>query len=393
MRRRTCPRAAGSASSSRPRSANAPGRSPTGPRSRASRWSAGWSCCRPNPTTPRAQADYFRLALGPLEKRPQPIYCARRRRIVFIPSVWAKFLAAREVNDLFHESPLEDRLWDAFKGAGIAAERQWFERGRGQLYCLDFALFCPQRNIDVECDGDAWHANPDQARLDNRRNNFLEQRGWHVLRFNTAQLRRELPDCVRHVTNTVHRCGGLRLPDGTLWPAGRRPRAEPIAPSPNGKTRLSAPPPTAIPEPQTEAARRVDLGRLLLLPQQQKRRARLADLRKRHGTAAVARELMRALDDFAPRVRQRAVWCLGELGAHPVTEEALAGCLRRETNRNVRRPAYSACAKVGSGEMEEAILARLAQEDKQVLEYALNALARCGSLRAVAPIRRVLEQE
>jgi HEAT repeat protein len=132
---------------------------------------------------------------------------------------------------------------------------------------------------------------------------------------------------------------------------------------------------------------------LLVLPQQQERRARLADLRKRHRVAAVARELMRALEDFAPRVRQRAAWCLGELGAHPVTGEALAGCLRRETNRNVRRLAYSACAKVGSGGLEETILARLAQEDGRVLEYALKALARCGSLQAVASIRRVLEQE
>lgn len=345
------------------------------------------------PDHPRAHADYFRLALGPLERRPQPIYCARRRRIVFIPSVWAKFLAAREVNDLFHQSPLEDRLWDAFKGAGIAAERQWFEGSRRERYCLDFALFCPQRNIDVECDGDAWHANPEQARRDNRRNNFLEQRGWHVLRFSTAQLTHELPDCVRHVTNTIHRCGGLRLPDGSLWPAGKRQRPEPIVLPPNRTVSPPAPMPAAAPEPPHAPARQVELGRLLLLPRQEERHALLTDLRQRHGVEAVARELVRALEDFAPRVRERAVWCLGELGAHPLVVAAMAGCLRREANRNVRRLAYSACVKVGSGELEEAILARLEREDKQVLEYALKALARCGSVQAVASIRRVLERE
>ncbi len=135
------------------------------------------------------------------------------------------------------------------------------------------------------------------------------------------------------------------------------------------------------------------MGRLLLLPQQPQRRALLADLRRRHGVDALARELVRAPDDFAPRVRERAVWCLGELGTHPLVAEVLAGCLRREANRNVRRRAYSACAKVGSGELEEAILARLAREDKQVLEYAVKALARCGSLQALPAIRRVLDRE
>jgi very-short-patch-repair endonuclease len=345
------------------------------------------------PAHPRALADYFRLALGPLEKRPQPIYCARRRHIVFIPTVWAKFLAAREVNDLFHQSPLEDRLWSVFKDVGIAAERQWFEGKGPQRYCLDFALFCPEHNIDVECDGDTWHANPEKARLDNQRNNYLEQRGWHVLRFNTAQLTQELPDCVRHVTNTIHRCGGLRLPDGTLWPVARRRSLEPCASAPHRAVPLPVPVPSAAPEPTTEPPRRVELGRLLLVSRQQERRTILADLRQRYGVDSVIEELVRALDDFTPRIRERAVWCLGEWDACPRIEKALSDCLRRESNRNVRRLAYSACAKLGTGELEEAILARLPQEEDRVLESALKALTRCGSVQAVAPIRQVLERE
>src|SRR5204862_3715458 len=119
---------------------------------------------------------YYRLALGPLQERGEPSFSRRRRRIVFIPSIWHKFATALEINDLHHGSPLEDRLWAAFKQEGIEAERQWFERRAETIYCLDFALFCPQRNIDVECDGDMWHSNPKRARGDNQRNNFLEQR-------------------------------------------------------------------------------------------------------------------------------------------------------------------------------------------------------------------------
>jgi hypothetical protein len=124
---------------------------------------------------PRAEELYYRLALGDLQRRADPIFSRRRRRIVFIPSVWHKFVTALEINDLHHGSPIEDRLWAAFKQEGIEAERQWFE-GRGEtLYCLDFALFCPQRNIDVECDGDTWHASPERARVDNDRNNYTSR--------------------------------------------------------------------------------------------------------------------------------------------------------------------------------------------------------------------------
>jgi very-short-patch-repair endonuclease len=337
---------------------------------------------------PRASAWYYRLALGPLEKRPEPIYCYRRRRIVFISSVWSKFVTAREINDLYHESPLEDRLWTAFQNEGVAAERQWFTGKGRHRYCLDFALFCPQRNIDVECDGDAWHANPEKARQDNERNNSLEQNGWHVLRFSTAQLTQELPACVRHVQTTVQRCGGLYLPDGTVWPLG--------------KARAVLLPPivrSAEPKPVVEPAPRVNLGRLLTLTRQQERKEVLADLEVDCGTAAVAQALRQALADFSPRVRGRAVWCLGELGElseldpHPLIEEALVACLAKEINRTVRRRAYAACAKVGSGELEDAILARLEKEENRVLQAALKALARCGSSRASAPIRRVLERE
>jgi very-short-patch-repair endonuclease len=166
----------------------------------------------------RSQNWYHRIGLGALQTRAEPIFSRRRRRIVFIPSIWQKFVTALEINDLVHGSPLEDRLWAAFKQEKIEAERQWWEGDRKTRYCLDFALFCPQRNIDVECDGDSWHIKPEAAAHDNARNNFLEQRGWHVLRFNSAQLTDDLPGCVRSVTTTINKCGGLTMADDSVKP-------------------------------------------------------------------------------------------------------------------------------------------------------------------------------
>ena len=67
---------------------------------------------------------YHRLELGPLQRLASPIMSRKARKIVFIPTTWEKFASAFEINDLFDESPLEDRLWEAFKERQIPAERQ-----------------------------------------------------------------------------------------------------------------------------------------------------------------------------------------------------------------------------------------------------------------------------
>jgi very-short-patch-repair endonuclease len=169
---------------------------------------------------PRAHEDYYKVEIGELHRLPRPIVSRRGRRIVFIPTTLAKFRQAREINDLFHESPLEDILWEAFKEEGLEAERQWYLRVGQVTYCLDFALFCAHGQIDVECDGDTWHSDPERIPEDNARDNALTSRGWSVLRFNSKQILEDLPTCLWMVRETVHRRGGLLTVEGELrWPA------------------------------------------------------------------------------------------------------------------------------------------------------------------------------
>lgn len=168
---------------------------------------------------PRADQDYYRLELGELQRLPQSIISRRGRLIVFIPTTLAKFQRAEEINDLFHESPLEDELWEGFKQERIEAERQWFLRIGQAIYCLDFAVFCANGQIDVECDGGIWHSQPDQILADNARDNALTREGWAVLRFNTRMIEEDLPGCVWQVREAANRYGGLVTADGeTRWP-------------------------------------------------------------------------------------------------------------------------------------------------------------------------------
>jgi very-short-patch-repair endonuclease len=161
------------------------------------------------PDHPRADRDYYKLELGELRPLPRPILSRRGRRLVFIPTTWEKFQRAEEINDLFHESPLEDALYAELKRRRIESERQFFVRIGSARYCLDFAIFCRRGHIDVECDGEAWHVSPQAWRRDWERNNALTSAGWAVLRFGSRELSGRMEACVRVIRATIRARGGL----------------------------------------------------------------------------------------------------------------------------------------------------------------------------------------
>ena len=158
----------------------------------------------------KSEQDYFRVQLKSLEERETPIPSSRPRRLVFVPTTWQKFSLAEQINDLFDDSPLEDRLWVEFKKLKIAAERQLGVQVTQQYYQLDFALFCNQGPVDIETDGDTWHAQKERIPLDNLRDNNLQSTGWHVLRFNGHHINEELGSyCFGKIQETINRLSGL----------------------------------------------------------------------------------------------------------------------------------------------------------------------------------------
>jgi very-short-patch-repair endonuclease len=162
------------------------------------------------PENDKSSRIYYQLWLGDLHERPLPILSRRWRRIVFIPTTWDKFNTAVEINDLYDESPLEDRLWAELKRHKIPAERQEFLTVQEENYALDFAIYCDQANIDVETDGDTWHANPEKAAADNLRDNALEAAGWKVLRFSTPQIHEGAASyCIPTIRQTINKLGGV----------------------------------------------------------------------------------------------------------------------------------------------------------------------------------------
>ncbi len=162
------------------------------------------------PAGDRTGRRYHKVILGPIQERA--IRFARPRRFSFIPTSKERFETADTVNDLFAGSPLEERLWAEFKKRGIPAERQWRATVQGHRRDLDFALFCNAGKIDVETDGDSYHITPEQAPLDNQRNNELTKALWYILRFETDKVMNRLSECIEDVYDFERKLNGFESP-------------------------------------------------------------------------------------------------------------------------------------------------------------------------------------
>ncbi len=176
-----------------------------------------WQLFPDQPHDEKAMRRYYQLILGPLQRLPRPVVSQRWRRIIFIPTTWQKFIDAAEINDLYDESPLEDRLWAELKVLQIGAERQELVQVKNRSYLLDFAIYCASGKLDVETDGDVWHTDPERVPLDNLRDNDLETAGWKLLRFNTRQINEQMKEyCLPTIVENIGKLGGLD--EGRLVP-------------------------------------------------------------------------------------------------------------------------------------------------------------------------------
>lgn len=172
----------------------------------------------------RGDQMYHCFRLGPLTELRRPIIGRKGRRLLFIPTTEIQLLLAEEINELFAGTPIEERMFAALKREGLWPEREYFvelrrpaaQHARSALHFLDLALFCRERYLDVECDGDTWHIGRESARRDRQRDNLLEANGWHILRFNTEEIQRDLPVVLSRVREAINRYGGIKDDPGVV---------------------------------------------------------------------------------------------------------------------------------------------------------------------------------
>lgn len=143
------------------------------------------------PEHPRAHEPYYKLQLGPLQRRDPPIVSLRWRRISFIHTTWDRFEAAQEINDLFIEGDqFVDRLYHALREANLAPERRYPVREGGVEYVANLAVPCRDGVVTVA-------AAPSEAGLQ------------AVLQFELDRIEEDIDACVGTIRSEVVRHGGV----------------------------------------------------------------------------------------------------------------------------------------------------------------------------------------
>lgn len=145
---------------------------------------------RTEPDHARADEQYFKIQIGPLERLPRPIPSLKWRRITFLYTTGERLLHADEINDLIIDSDERKLLWNALKERGIRAEAK-YEAGRGIE--VDFALLCALGNLGVVL-GDK---------------KVKEQGRWKYVSFSESAVRDDLPGVIQAIEAAVDRLGGL----------------------------------------------------------------------------------------------------------------------------------------------------------------------------------------
>lgn len=87
------------------------------------------------PDHPRADAAYYRVALGDLQRKEPPIVNVTKRTLTFIYTTWDRFVHARTIADLYSEDDIfVDRLFYALHARGLNVSRSWQAEGRSDEF-------------------------------------------------------------------------------------------------------------------------------------------------------------------------------------------------------------------------------------------------------------------
>lgn len=162
------------------------------------------------PNHPRAHDYYLRVHVGKVKKLPRPIRNIIPRRVSFCFTALNRLLKSKSVLQLYNVAPTEQIVEDGLRRAHIKAIAQHYVLSGKKRYCLDFAIFCRQGLIAIECDNKKAHSSLRQREKDKVKNTFLRRRGWIVIRLPEHDIVSNLDSCIVRIKKAVRRLDGLK---------------------------------------------------------------------------------------------------------------------------------------------------------------------------------------
>ncbi len=90
-------------------------------------------------------------------------------------------------------TPIEEKMSKSLIDAGILSIPQYQAWDENHRYNIDFVVKTPQGlNIAIECDGLQYHAKPSTYIKDRKRDRYLQDKGFYVMRFSSIEIYDEI---------------------------------------------------------------------------------------------------------------------------------------------------------------------------------------------------------
>jgi len=160
------------------------------------------------PRHPRANDFYWFYRVGKPMRLPKPVRNLGPRRFTFAYTSLRHLFESHDILEVFGVPPIERIMQREFEKAGIPALSEFTMSAGKKRYRLDFALFCANGGLAIECDGEEFHNHPIQARYDRAKDQRLRKLGWTVLRLGEKEIVRSPGQCLIRVKALVRRLGG-----------------------------------------------------------------------------------------------------------------------------------------------------------------------------------------
>ncbi|MGZ3762143.1 MAG: endonuclease domain-containing protein [Mucilaginibacter sp.] len=102
--------------------------------------------------------------------------------------------------NLSPSTPIEQIMSDKLIDAGILSIPQYQAWDAEHRYSIDFAIKTPQGlNIAIECDGLQFHAKPSAYIHDRKRDRYLQNNGFYVMRFSSVEIYNEIGNVIEEI--------------------------------------------------------------------------------------------------------------------------------------------------------------------------------------------------
>ena len=163
---------------------------------------------------PRAQDMYIKINVGKIMRLRPPIKNIAPRRISFGFTTLSRLKNSKDILEVYGIFPMEKIIAEKLKEIGVRAITQCVvlikskPSRKPKRFRLDFAVYCKDGKLAIECDNKKAHSSPAQKSKDKEKDTLLKKDGWKVLRIREKEVIENVEAPIKRVKKMIQKLGG-----------------------------------------------------------------------------------------------------------------------------------------------------------------------------------------